>query len=359
MDELRPEQDEEDVARGRGRRPSRSRPSSIGSRPTRHEVEEEAGAVVEPDVERLEPSPRSRRADDDSPGRRGRGRGRAGARRGAPPLRPAAQFRAEGSRRSRSPRRSARRSGRRSSSGSRSARRRSRPRTSRTTVRPSSSTSSREPLEPGLVVSGEIRDPEALGDALKRFFDLHKLPKNAVRLGVSNNRIGVRTFEIEGDLRPAAARERDSLPGRGGAPDPARPGGARLRRPRGAQGGGRHRVAAHPARRRVSRRRRPVPAGVSARRPRRSSASTTRRSRCCARFEPPTDREVTRPARSSVSRSATTGRRSPCRPGVTASSRASSTGAAGRSTSPSRASSIAHRREVESIKRQLSFAGRP
>jgi type IV pilus assembly protein PilM len=60
----------------------------------------------------------------------------------------------------------------------------------------------REPLEPGLVVSGEIRDPEALGDALKRFFDLHKLPKRAVRLGVSNNRIGVRTFEIEGVSDP-------------------------------------------------------------------------------------------------------------------------------------------------------------
>jgi len=60
----------------------------------------------------------------------------------------------------------------------------------------------REPLEPGLVVAGEIRDPEVLGDALKRFFDLHKLPKNAVRLGVSNNRIGVRTFEIEGISDP-------------------------------------------------------------------------------------------------------------------------------------------------------------
>jgi type IV pilus assembly protein PilM len=56
----------------------------------------------------------------------------------------------------------------------------------------------REPLEPGLVVSGEIRDPDALGDALKRFFELHKLPKRGVRLGLSNNRIGVRIFEIEG-----------------------------------------------------------------------------------------------------------------------------------------------------------------
>ena len=39
----------------------------------------------------------------------------------------------------------------------------------------------REPLEPGVVVSGEIRDPETLGDALKRFFELHKLPKRGVR----------------------------------------------------------------------------------------------------------------------------------------------------------------------------------
>jgi type IV pilus assembly protein PilM len=56
----------------------------------------------------------------------------------------------------------------------------------------------REPLEPGVVVAGEIRDPETLGGALKRFFELHKLPKRGVRLGLSNNRIGVRTFEIDG-----------------------------------------------------------------------------------------------------------------------------------------------------------------
>jgi type IV pilus assembly protein PilM len=56
----------------------------------------------------------------------------------------------------------------------------------------------REPLEPGIVVAGEIRDTEALAGALTRFFDLHKLPKKGVRLGLSNNRIGVRIFEIEG-----------------------------------------------------------------------------------------------------------------------------------------------------------------
>lgn len=56
----------------------------------------------------------------------------------------------------------------------------------------------RAPLEPGLVASGEVRDPEALALSLKRFFDTHKLPKKGIRLGISNNRIGVRVFEIEG-----------------------------------------------------------------------------------------------------------------------------------------------------------------
>jgi type IV pilus assembly protein PilM len=56
----------------------------------------------------------------------------------------------------------------------------------------------REPLPPGVVVSGEIRDTEALAGALRRFFELHKLPKKGVRVGLSNNRIGVRVFEIEG-----------------------------------------------------------------------------------------------------------------------------------------------------------------
>jgi type IV pilus assembly protein PilM len=56
----------------------------------------------------------------------------------------------------------------------------------------------REPLEPGVVVSGEIRDVAALTSHLERFFELHKLPKKGVRLGISNNRIGVRVFEIEG-----------------------------------------------------------------------------------------------------------------------------------------------------------------
>jgi type IV pilus assembly protein PilM len=56
----------------------------------------------------------------------------------------------------------------------------------------------REPLEPGIVVGGELRDPDALAEALKDFFAKHKLPKKGVRLGIANNRIGVRTFDIAG-----------------------------------------------------------------------------------------------------------------------------------------------------------------
>ena len=56
----------------------------------------------------------------------------------------------------------------------------------------------REPLSSGIVVGGELRDPDALAIALKDFFGKHKLPKRGVRLGIANNRIGVRTFEIGG-----------------------------------------------------------------------------------------------------------------------------------------------------------------
>jgi type IV pilus assembly protein PilM len=60
----------------------------------------------------------------------------------------------------------------------------------------------REPLDPGIIVGGELREPEALAEALKLFFRKHKLPKRGVRLGIANNRIGVRTFEITGIADP-------------------------------------------------------------------------------------------------------------------------------------------------------------
>ena len=56
----------------------------------------------------------------------------------------------------------------------------------------------REDLEPGLVVGGELREPELLADALRAFFRKHRLPRQGVRLGIANNRIGVRIFEIAG-----------------------------------------------------------------------------------------------------------------------------------------------------------------
>ena len=56
----------------------------------------------------------------------------------------------------------------------------------------------REPLERGVVVGGELREPDELAAALKTLFRKNKLPRNCVRLGISNNRIGVRTFEICG-----------------------------------------------------------------------------------------------------------------------------------------------------------------
>ena len=56
----------------------------------------------------------------------------------------------------------------------------------------------REPLEHGIVIGGELREPELLADALRAFFRKHKLPRQGVRLGIANNRIGVRIFEIAG-----------------------------------------------------------------------------------------------------------------------------------------------------------------
>jgi type IV pilus assembly protein PilM len=60
----------------------------------------------------------------------------------------------------------------------------------------------REPLEPGVVVGGELRDPDALAVALKTFFRKHKLPRRGIRLGIANNRIGVRTLDVVGISDP-------------------------------------------------------------------------------------------------------------------------------------------------------------
>jgi type IV pilus assembly protein PilM len=60
----------------------------------------------------------------------------------------------------------------------------------------------RKDLEPGLVVAGELREPELLADALRSFFRENGLPRQGVRLGIASNRIGVRSFEIAGITDP-------------------------------------------------------------------------------------------------------------------------------------------------------------
>jgi len=56
----------------------------------------------------------------------------------------------------------------------------------------------REELDTDVVVDGELRQPDELAAVLRRFFRTHKLPRQNVRLGISNNRVGVRVFEIAG-----------------------------------------------------------------------------------------------------------------------------------------------------------------
>jgi len=56
----------------------------------------------------------------------------------------------------------------------------------------------RQPLPAGIVVRGEVRDVAALAAALDEFFTLQSLPRRGVRLGLSTNHVGVRSFEIAG-----------------------------------------------------------------------------------------------------------------------------------------------------------------
>ena len=76
----------------------------------------------------------------------------------------------------------------------------------------------RQPLAAGVIVGGELRDPDALADALRVFFSRNKLPRKGVRLGIASNRIGVRTFDVvdvEGEKQLANAihfRAQEALP---------------------------------------------------------------------------------------------------------------------------------------------------
>jgi type IV pilus assembly protein PilM len=56
----------------------------------------------------------------------------------------------------------------------------------------------RQPLDPGVIVGGEVRDVPALARALERFFAENKLPRRGIRVGIGTNRIGVRALEVQG-----------------------------------------------------------------------------------------------------------------------------------------------------------------
>jgi type IV pilus assembly protein PilM len=51
------------------------------------------------------------------------------------------------------------------------------------------------PLEPGVVSEGEVRNPEALSEALRSLFSQNKLGKD-VRLGLANQRVVMRTLRL-------------------------------------------------------------------------------------------------------------------------------------------------------------------
>lgn len=56
----------------------------------------------------------------------------------------------------------------------------------------------RRPLPAGVVAGGDVVDPEALAGELRSFFAEHGLPTSGVRVGIANNRIGVRHFDLTG-----------------------------------------------------------------------------------------------------------------------------------------------------------------
>ena len=70
------------------------------------------------------------------------------------------------------------------------------------------------------MVDGEIRDADALTNALKAFFDEEKLPRKDVRIGLASNRIGVRTSTSSGSTTrrgsttPSASRRTRCCPSR-------------------------------------------------------------------------------------------------------------------------------------------------
>ncbi len=198
----------------------------------------------------------------------------------------------------------------------------------------------RQDLPMGIVVGGELRDPDALSEALKAFFAKNKLPRKGVRLGIANNRIGVRVIDIAGveeEKQLANAihfRAQEALP----IPlDEAVLDYHVLDESTDPEGRSVKRVLLVVAYKELVERYvgacRKAGLTLAGSRPRGVRAAALARA-----AEPLGARRL-----SSPSRSATTARRSPSRTDSSASSRASSSGAASRSTSRSRARSTASR----------------
>jgi len=71
----------------------------------------------------------------------------------------------------------------------------------------------RTPLASGIVSGGELRDTQALADALRTFFEENNLPRQGVRLGVASSRIVQPGHSAAGIRR---ARPRICVPERSG-----------------------------------------------------------------------------------------------------------------------------------------------
>ena len=213
----------------------------------------------------------------------------------------------------------------------------------------------RVPLEPGVVVGGEVRNVPALATALDRFFTENKLPRRGIRLGIGTNRIGMRTLDIDGidDERQLAnavrfrAHEALSIPLDQAVLD------YRVVSETVDEAGQSRAASCSPP---PTRSRSTTTSRPAGQRSSSSRASTSRHSRFFAPSPRAGTTSTTQPLRpSSSSRSATTARRWRSRTAPPATSCASSTGAAQSSRPRSRGSSALTAAEAGELKLALDL----
>ena len=187
----------------------------------------------------------------------------------------------------------------RRSSASRSARRSSRPpRVANNGSARAAPARTRAPLRAGIVVGGEVRDIPALAARAREFFRTHKLPRRGVRLGLANNRIGVRSFEIAGIDDEDSSRTR-SASAPTSALDPARRGGASTTTSSARSATTTARPCAAPCSSPPTASRSSATSRAASGRRRASPASTSRRSPSCAPLTEPRPESEPPGARSS------------------------------------------------------------